>query len=104
MSRPSVFCSQTYDELDVSEVFVEHAKFPAASSLTANPQRRSGTVVLWPGLHRHIKVMAVVGITAVQVALRKHKDIDIGVGDVNGWGGEIALFYSNWMMAAVSTT
>lgn len=48
--------------------------------------------------------MAVVGITAVQVALRKHKDIDIGVGDVNGWGGEIALFYSNWMMAAVSTT
>jgi myo-inositol 2-dehydrogenase/D-chiro-inositol 1-dehydrogenase len=48
--------------------------------------------------------MAVVGITAVQVALRKYKDVDNGVGVVEFWGGEIALFYSNWIMAAVNTT
>ncbi len=61
-------------------------------------------MVLWPGLHRQIKAMAVVGITAVQVALRKYKDVDNGVGVVEFWGGEIALFYSNWIMAAVNTT
>ncbi len=69
-----------------------------------NPRHRFGTVVLWPGLHRQIKAMAVVGITAVQVALRKYKDVDNGVGVVEFWGGEIALFYSNWIMAAVNTT
>lgn len=40
------------------------------------------------------------GICAVQPELRKHKDVDNGVGVVEFWNGKIAYFYSSRMMAA----
>lgn len=47
-----------------------------------------------------VKSVSAVGVTAVQPELRKHKDVDNGVGVVEFWGGRIAYFYSSRIMAA----
>lgn len=46
-----------------------------------------------------MKSISAVGITAVAPDLRKHKDVDNGVGIVEFWGDKIAFFFACRMMA-----
>ncbi len=104
-SQPSVFRSQTCDELDLSEFFVEHAQ--VSVSIFVDSKIHDAGLALWffgQDCIATSKPWQSWASPAVQVALREYKDVDNVVGDVECWGGEIALFYSNCMMAAVNTT
>lgn len=46
-----------------------------------------------------MKSVSAVGVTAIAPDLRKHKDVDNGVGIVEFWGDKIAFFYACRMMA-----
>jgi myo-inositol 2-dehydrogenase / D-chiro-inositol 1-dehydrogenase len=95
----SVFRSQTCDKLDPSGFFVAYAEFSGGIFVDCNIHDID--LALWYfGQDSVVKSVVASGITAVQPELRKHKDVDNGVGVVEFWGGKIAYFYSSRMMAA----
>lgn len=99
IGRPSVFRSQTCDKLDPSGFFVSYAEFSGGIFVDCNIHDID--LALWYfGQDSIVKSVVATGITAVQPDLRKHKDVDNGVGIVEFWGGKIAYFYSSRMMAA----
>ncbi|KAF3023172.1 hypothetical protein G7054_g9307 [Neopestalotiopsis clavispora] len=99
IGRPSVFRSQTCDKLDPSGFFVAYAEFSGGIFVDCNIHDID--LALWYfGQDSVVKSVVAMGITAVQPDLRKHKDVDNGVGVVEFWGGKIAYFYSSRMMAA----
>ncbi|KAK7429701.1 hypothetical protein QQZ08_003727 [Neonectria magnoliae] len=99
IGRPSVFRSQTCDKLDPSGFFVAYAEFSGGIFVDCNIHDID--LALWFfGQDSVVKSVVAAGITAVQPDLRKHKDVDNGVGIVEFWGGKIAYFYSSRMMAA----
>lgn len=99
IGRPSVFRSQTCDKLDPSGFFVAYAEFSGGIFVDCNIHDID--LALWYfGQDSVVKSVVASGITAVQPELRKHKDVDNGIGVVEFWGGKIAHFYSSRMMAA----
>ncbi|KAK2608763.1 hypothetical protein QQS21_002752 [Conoideocrella luteorostrata] len=99
IGRPSVFRSQTCDKLDPSGFFVAYAEFSGGIFVDCNIHDID--LALWFfGQDSVVKSVAAVGICAVQPELRKHKDVDNGIGMVEFWGGKVAYFYSSRMMAA----
>ncbi|KAF5657784.1 myo-inositol 2-dehydrogenase [Fusarium heterosporum] len=99
IGRPSVFRSQTCDKLDPSGFFVAYAEFSGGIFVDCNIHDID--LALWYfGQDSIVKSVVATGITAVQPELRKHKDVDNGVGVVEFWGGKVAYFYSSRMMAA----
>ncbi|KAH6982188.1 hypothetical protein BKA56DRAFT_550089 [Ilyonectria sp. MPI-CAGE-AT-0026] len=99
IGRPSVFRSQTCDRLDPSGFFVAYAEFSGGIFVDCNIHDID--LALWYfGQDSIIKSVVATGITAVQPELRKHKDVDNGVGIVEFWGGKVAYFYSSRMMAS----
>ncbi|CVL12663.1 myo-inositol 2-dehydrogenase [Fusarium proliferatum] len=99
IGRPSVFRSQTCDKLDPSGFFVAYAEFSGGIFVDCNIHDID--LALWYfGQDSIVKSVVATGITAVQPELRKHKDVDNGVGIVEFWGGKVAYFYSSRMMAA----
>ncbi|KAF5701339.1 myo-inositol 2-dehydrogenase [Fusarium mundagurra] len=99
IGRPSVFRSQTCDKLDPSGFFVAYAEFSGGIFVDCNIHDID--LALWYfGQDSIVKSVVATGITAVQPELRKHKDVDNGVGIVEFWGGRVAYFYSSRMMAA----
>lgn len=99
IGRASVFRSQTCDKLDPSGFFVDYAQFSGGIFVDCNIHDID--LALWFfGQDSVVKSCYAVGITAVQPELRKHKDVDNGVGVVEFYGGKIAYFYSSRMMAA----
>ncbi|KAI1841476.1 hypothetical protein JX265_009957 [Neoarthrinium moseri] len=99
IGRPSVFRSQTCDKLDPSGFFVAYAEFSGGIFVDCNIHDID--LALWYfGQDSVVKSVVAMGITAVQPGLRKHKDVDNGVGIVEFWGGKIAYFYGSRMMAA----
>ncbi|KAH7175851.1 hypothetical protein EDB81DRAFT_674295 [Dactylonectria macrodidyma] len=99
IGRPSVFRSQTCDRLDPSGFFVAYAEFSGGIFVDCNIHDID--LALWYfGQDSIVKSVVATGITAVQPELRKHKDVDNGVGIVEFWGGKVAYFYSSRMMAA----
>ncbi|KAF5617016.1 myo-inositol 2-dehydrogenase [Fusarium sp. NRRL 52700] len=99
IGRPSVFRSQTCDKLDPSGFFVAYAEFSGGIFVDCNIHDID--LALWYfGQDSMVKSVVATGITAVQPELRKHKDVDNGVGIVEFWGGKVAYFYSSRMMAA----
>lgn len=99
IGRPSVFRSQTCDRLDPSGFFVAYAEFSGGIFVDCNIHDID--LALWFfGQDSIVKSVVANGITAVQPELRKHKDVDNGIGMVEFWGGKMAYFYSSRMMAA----
>ncbi|KZZ98750.1 NAD(P)-binding domain protein [Moelleriella libera RCEF 2490] len=99
IGRPSIFRSQTCDKLDPSGFFVSYAEFSGGIFVDCNVHDID--LSLWFfGQDSVVKSVAAVGICAVQPELRKHKDVDNGIGVVEFWGGKVAYFYSSRMMAA----
>lgn len=99
IGRLSVFRSQTCDMLDPSGFFVDYAQYSGGIFVDCNIHDID--LALWYfGQDSVVKSTYAVGITAVQPALRKWKDVDNGVGVVEFWGGKIAYFYSSRIMAA----
>lgn len=99
IGRPSVFRSQTCDRLDPSGFFVAYAEFSGGIFVDCNIHDID--LALWYfGQDSIVKSVVATGITAVQPELRKHKDVDNGVGIVEFWGGKVAYFYSSRMMAS----
>ncbi|SCN94285.1 probable NAD binding Rossmann fold oxidoreductase [Fusarium fujikuroi] len=99
IGRPSVFRSQTCDKLDPSGFFVAYAEFSGGIFVDCNIHDID--LAMWYfGQDSIVKSVVATGITAVQPELRKHKDVDNGVGIVEFWGGKVAYFYSSRMMAA----
>ncbi|KAH7359260.1 hypothetical protein B0T11DRAFT_259176 [Plectosphaerella cucumerina] len=99
IGRPSVFRSQTCDRLDPSGFFVAYAEFSGGIFVDCNIHDID--LALWfLGQDSVVKSVVAMGICAVQPELRKHKDVDNGVGVVEFWNGKIAYFYSSRMMAA----
>ncbi|KAI9163569.1 scyllo-inositol 2-dehydrogenase (NAD(+)) [Paramyrothecium foliicola] len=99
IGRPSVFRSQTCDKLDPSGFFVAYAEFSGGIFVDCNIHDID--LALWYfGQDSIVKSVVATGICAVQPELRKHKDVDNGVGIVEFWGGKVAYFYSSRMMAA----
>ncbi|KAJ9649439.1 hypothetical protein H2201_004976 [Coniosporium apollinis] len=99
IGRPAIFRSQTCDKLDPSGFFVDYAQYSGGIFVDCNIHDID--LALWYfGQDSVVKSVMAVGITAVQPELRKHKDVDNGVGVVEFWGGKIAYFYSSRMMAA----
>ncbi|KAF7554391.1 hypothetical protein G7046_g6835 [Stylonectria norvegica] len=99
IGRPSVFRSQTCDKLDPSGFFVAYAEFSGGIFVDCNIHDID--LSLWYfGQDSIVKSVVAMGICAVQPELRKHKDVDNGVGVVEFWGGKVAYFYSSRMMAA----
>ncbi|KAI0466533.1 hypothetical protein F4859DRAFT_497109 [Xylaria cf. heliscus] len=99
IGRASVFRSQTCDKLDPSGFFVAYAEFSGGIFVDCNIHDID--LALWFfGQNSVVKSVVAMGITAVQPELRRHKDVDNGVGIVEFWGGKIAYFYSSRMMAA----
>ncbi|CAM1501961.1 Fc.00g039450.m01.CDS01 [Cosmosporella sp. VM-42] len=99
IGRPSVFRSQTCDKLDPSGFFVSYAEFSGGIFVDCNIHDID--LALWYfGQDSIVKSVVAMGITAVQPELRKHKDVDNGVGVIEFWGGKIAHLYSSRMMAA----
>ncbi|KAI5925578.1 hypothetical protein F4810DRAFT_659169 [Camillea tinctor] len=99
IGKPSVFRSQTCDKLDPSGFFVAYAEFSGGIFVDCNIHDID--LALWYfGQDSVIKSVTAIGITAVQPDLRKHKDVDNGVGIIEFWGDKIAYLYSSRMMAA----
>ncbi|KAI0599693.1 hypothetical protein F4775DRAFT_106166 [Biscogniauxia sp. FL1348] len=99
IGKLSVFRSQTCDKLDPSGFFVAYAEFSGGIFVDCNIHDID--LALWYfGQDSVIKSVCAVGITAVQPGLRKHKDVDNGVGIIEFWGDKIAYLYSSRMMAA----
>ncbi len=99
IGRASVLRSQTCDKLDPSGFFVAYAEFSGGIFVDCNIHDID--LALWYfGQDSVVKSVVAMGITAVQPELRRHKDVDNGVGIVEFWGGRIAYFYSSRMMAA----
>lgn len=99
IGRPSVFRSQTCDRLDPSGFFVAYAEFSGGIFVDCNIHDID--LALWYfGQDSIVKSVVATGITAVQPELRKHKDVDNGVGIVEFWGGKVAYFYCSRMMAS----
>ncbi|KAF4345992.1 myo-inositol 2-dehydrogenase [Fusarium beomiforme] len=99
IGRPSILRSQTCDKLDPSGFFVAYAEFSGGIFVDCNIHDID--LALWYfGADSIVKSVVATGITAVQPELRKHKDVDNGVGIVEFWGGKVAYFYSSRMMAA----
>jgi len=99
IGRPSVFRSQTCDKLDPSGFFVAYAEFSGGIFVDCNIHDID--LALWfYGQDSIVKSVVAVGITAVQPELRRHGDVDNGVGVIEFWGGRIAYLYSSRMMAA----
>ncbi|KAI0967922.1 hypothetical protein F4678DRAFT_228828 [Xylaria arbuscula] len=99
IGRPSILRSQTCDKLDPSGFFVAYAEFSGGIFVDCNIHDID--LALWYfGQDSVVKSVVALGITAVQPELRKHKDVDNGVGVVEFWGGKLAYFYSSRMMAA----
>ncbi|KAI1734110.1 hypothetical protein F4680DRAFT_439491 [Xylaria scruposa] len=99
IGRASIFRSQTCDKLDPSGFFVAYAEFSGGIFVDCNIHDID--LALWYfGQDSVVKSVVAMGITAVQPELRRHKDVDNGVGIVEFWDGKIAYFYSSRMMAA----
>ncbi|KAL9109910.1 MAG: hypothetical protein Q9227_005433 [Pyrenula ochraceoflavens] len=99
IGTPSIFRSQTCDKLDPSGFFVAYAEFSGGIFVDCNIHDID--LALWFfGQDSKVKSVSAVGITAVQPELRKHGDVDNGVGVVEFWSGKVAYFYSSRMMAA----
>lgn len=99
IGRPSVFRSQTCDRLDKSGFFVAYAEFSGGIFVDCNIHDID--LALWfLGQDSVVKSVAAAGVCAIQPELRRHGDVDNGVGVVEFWGGKIAYFYSSRMMAA----
>ncbi|RWA06689.1 hypothetical protein EKO27_g8416 [Xylaria grammica] len=99
IGRASVFRSQTCDKLDPSGFFVAYAEFSGGIFVDCNIHDID--LALWYfGQDSVVKSAVAMGITAVQPELRRHGDVDNGVGIVEFWGGKLAYFYSSRMMAA----
>lgn len=99
IGKPSVFRSQTCDKLDPSGFFVAYAEFSGGIFVDCNIHDID--LALWYfGQDAKVKSVVAMGITAVQPDLRKHKDVDNGVGVVEFWDERVAYFYSSRMMAA----
>ena len=99
IGRPAVLRSQTCDKLDPSGFFVAYAEFSGGIFVDCNIH--DVDLALWFfGQDSVLKSVVAVGLCAVQPELRRHGDVDNGVGVVEFWGGKIAYFYSSRMMAA----
>ncbi|KAL1875482.1 hypothetical protein VTK73DRAFT_10032 [Phialemonium thermophilum] len=99
IGRPAVFRSQTCDRLDPSGFFVAYAEFSGGIFVDCNIHDID--LALWfLGEDSVVKSVVATGVCAVQPELRKHKDVDNGVGIVEFWNGKIAYFFSSRMMAA----
>lgn len=99
IGRPAIFRSQTCDKLDPSGFFVDYAQFSGGIFVDCNIHDID--LALWYfGQDCLVKSVYAVGITAVQPALRKHKDVDNGVGVIEFYGNKVAYVYSSRMMAA----
>ncbi|KAH7140331.1 hypothetical protein B0J13DRAFT_637847 [Dactylonectria estremocensis] len=99
IGRPAVFRSQTCDKLDPSGFFVQYAEF--SGGFFVDCSIHDIDLALWfLGDGCVIKSVTASGITAVEPDLRKHKDIDNGIGIVEFWNDKIAYFYCSRMMAA----
>ncbi|KAF2721021.1 NAD(P)-binding protein [Polychaeton citri CBS 116435] len=99
IGRPSILRSQTCDKLDPSGFFVDYAEFSGGIFVDCNIHDID--LALWFfGQDSIVKSVCAWGTTSVQPDLKKHGDVDNGVGVVEFWGGRIAYFYSSRMMAA----
>lgn len=99
IGAPAVFRSQTCDKLDPSGFFVAYAEFSGGIFVDCNIHDID--LALWYfGQDAKVRSVVAMGVTAVEPDLRKHLDVDNGVGIVEFYGGKIAYFYSSRMMAA----
>ncbi|KAF5004622.1 hypothetical protein FDECE_8897 [Fusarium decemcellulare] len=99
IGKPAVFRSQTCDKLDRSGFFVQYAEF--SGGIFVDCSIHDIDLALWFfGDDSPVKSVTASGITAVEPDLRKHKDVDNGVGIVEFWDNKIAYFYCSRMMAA----
>lgn len=77
----------------------QYAKFSGGIFVDANIHDID--LALWYfGQDSVVKSVTAVGINARLADLKKHNDVDNGVGIVEFWGGKIAYFYSSRMMSA----
>lgn len=94
IGRASIFRSQTCDKLDPSGFFVDYAQYSGGIFVDCNIHDID--LALWYfGQDSIVKSVVASGITAVQPALRKYKDVDNGVGIVEFWGGKVRISRSN---------
>ncbi|KAF7553707.1 hypothetical protein G7Z17_g3449 [Cylindrodendrum hubeiense] len=99
IGSPSVFRSQTCDMLDTSGFFVSYAEFSGGIFVDCNIHDID--LALWCfGQDSIVKSVVAMGICAVEPDLRKHKDVDNGIGVIEFWGDKVAYLYSSRMMAA----
>ncbi|KAF2972665.1 hypothetical protein GQX73_g879 [Xylaria multiplex] len=95
IGRPSVFRSQTCDKLDPSGFFVAYAEFSGGIFVDCNIHDID--LALWYfGQDSVVKSVVAMGITAVQPELRRHKDVDNGIGihdmsEIIGTEGKLAI-------------
>ncbi|KAH8661182.1 hypothetical protein BGZ61DRAFT_485530 [Ilyonectria robusta] len=96
---PAIFRSQTCDKLDPSGFFVQYAEF--SGGIFVDCTIHDIDLALWfLGDGCAVKSITASGITAVEPDLRKHRDVDNGIGIVEFWNDKIAYFYCSRMMAA----
>lgn len=99
IGRPSIIRSQTCDRHRDDDYFVRYAAFSGGIFVDANIHDID--LVLWYfGSDSIVKSVTAFGIRARLVDLKKHGDVDNGIGVVEFYGGRIAYFYSSRMMAA----
>ncbi|KAJ3529026.1 hypothetical protein NM208_g9943 [Fusarium decemcellulare] len=85
IGQPAVFRSQTCDKLDPLGFFVQYAEFSGGIFVDCSIHDIDLALwFFWRRLHH----------------LRKHNDVDNGVGIVEFWNDKIAYFYCSRMMAA----
>ena len=99
IGRPSIFRSQTCDKLDENGFFVKFAEH--SGGIFVDCSIHDIDLALWFfGQDSRVKSVVASGITAVQPALRKHKDRDNAIGIVEFHEDRIAYLYCSRMMAA----
>lgn len=102
IGRPAIIRSQTCDKHRDDDYFVQYAKFSGGIFVDANIHDID--LALWYfGQDSVVKSVTAVGINARLADLKKHNDVDNGIGVVEFYGGKIAYFYSSRMMAAGQT-
>ncbi|KAF2005131.1 NAD(P)-binding protein [Amniculicola lignicola CBS 123094] len=109
IGRPTILRSQTCDKYDPSGFFVAYAEFSGGIFVDCNIHDID--LALWffsaditspdgrveKGELPKVKSVVAFGVTALEPGLKKHGDVDNGVGVVEFWDERIAYFYSSRM-------
>lgn len=102
IGRPTILRSQTCDKYDPSGFFVAYAEFSGGIFVDCNIHDIDLALWFFSADGKDLpKVKSVIafGVTALEPDLRKHNDVDNGVGVVEFYDGQIAYFYSSRMNA-----